>query len=84
MRAKYMTNEKEEERAFPPPKEFLVSLRVRVGQQAIFQIKGAEDYDSEGPFDEAAWVSSELGWAGQSFDGLEIKEIKENPFYEHR
>ena len=79
-----MTNEKAEERTFPPPKEFLVSLRVRVGQETIFQTKGQEDYDSDGPFDEVGWISSELGWAGQSFDGLEITEIKENPFYEHK
>lgn len=63
--------------SFPPPKSFLVTLRVVVGQEDIFHAKGEEDYDADGPWEEDDFIEAELCWAGESFSGLKVLAIKE-------
>lgn len=63
--------------SFPPPKSFLVTMRVVVGQEDIFHAKGEEDYDADGPWEEDDFIEAELCWAGESFSGLKVLAIKE-------
>lgn len=72
-----MTDQENASPKFPPPKSFLVTIRVVAGQEQICEMEGEEDYYEDDHWDEAIYVRSELGWAGSSFKSMDILSVVE-------